>query len=769
MVPSLSTWRPAWPAHDGTAEPVGAVLRRVRAAAGPGQWELVELAARSARHGTVDPPLSADLNALLGGRPWSHQAEVVRLGRRHHDVVLASGARSGRSSCMRVVATERALAVPGATVLVVVPTRAHARAHVESWGQVATGMKVAAYDSDTSGPARARIRREATVVLATPEMAHLAIVGDHERWRRFLSRLELVAIDDLDDLAGSLAVHTAHLLRRLRRVAELHDRSPSLVASAGPGGDASQWASGLWGTEVLAVSDDGAPRGVRTLAVHRAGRRRAEPRVAAAILAELARGGRRTLCRTAGRSSAETLAVAVRARLAPLGSGRVGVHRGGLLAEERRDVVQGLRSGALDVVVAAAPCFAGFEDAGVDTLVFEGIPDPLHCLGHELDRIGAGRDTLAVVVAGPGPFDRWLAEDPSRLLVGAEPREVASGDATVLDMHLECAAAELSLTHRDLRWWPRDLDDGVRRLVLAGRLQVSRSGSSDGPVALVTGTASGARYVPWRGTWDSPVRIRTVGGEAVGDVDAARAAETVHPGASYLHQGRAWRVVDLDLDRRQAVVEPDDGSTATSVRRRTGLHLGRPDSVAKVGEVQVSAGEAVLETRVTGYRRVEVHNGRLVERVPLALPARVVPGWASWWEFTPRTVARSGLDRSGVRRAMHAIEHALVAAAPVVIGSAAAQVEGHTLGPAGTSDRTVVVIRVESPARAGALVAAAPRLAEVALELVGVCGCSNGCPSCLHRPGCARSNRGLDKAAGLALLRRATCGGDPAVSRERVG
>ena len=61
--------------------------------------------------------------------------------------------------------------------------------------------------------------------------------------------------------------------------------------------------------------------------------------------------------------------------------------------------------------------------------------------------------------------------------------------------------------------------------------------------------------------------MRTHGGEPVGTVELARACEQVHPGASYLHAGQAWRVVGLDLDARSAVVEP---------RRRADLH-GRPD------------------------------------------------------------------------------------------------------------------------------------------------------------------------------------------------
>jgi DEAD/DEAH box helicase domain-containing protein len=44
------------------------------------------------------------------------------------------------------------------------------------------------------------------------------------------------------------------------------------------------------------------------------------------------------------------------------------------------------------------------------------------------------------------------------------------------------------------------------------------------------------------------------------------------------------------------------------------------------------------------------------------------------------------------------------------------------------------------------------RIAATARDLVGGCGCSDGCPACIYSPKCGNDNRPLDKRATLVLL-----------------
>src|SRR5204862_3803793 len=52
-----------------------------------------------------------------------------------------------------------------------------------------------------------------------------------------------------------------------------------------------------------------------------------------------------------------------------------------------------------------------------------------------------------------------------------------------------------------------------------------------------------------------------------------------------------------------------------------------------------------------------------------------------------------------------------------------------------------------------------------AATLLRDCPCSEGCPSCMHVPGCPRGNGALDKVGGLALLEGRGVGGARVASR----
>ncbi len=54
-----------------------------------------------------------------------------------------------------------------------------------------------------------------------------------------------------------------------------------------------------------------------------------------------------------------------------------------------------------------------------------------------------------------------------------------------------------------------------------------------------------------------------------------------------------------------------------------------------------------------------------------------------------------------------------------------------------------------------------------AATLLRDCPCSEGCPSCMHMPGCPRGNGALDKVGGLALLEGHGVGGARAVAAIR--
>ena len=171
--------------------------------------------------------------------------------------------------------------------------------------------------------------------------------------------------------------------------------------------------------------------------------------------------------------------------------------------------------------------------------------------------------------------------------------------------HLLCAAHEAPLTDADApilgtRWLARRRE----QLARAGFLRERATGfvprrADDYPAARVALRSASA---------DSFVLIDASSGEVLGTIEAGRAYATVHEGAIYLHLGRSYHVLELDLDARRALLEPFAGDYFTQTKRESMTYI-----------------ERLHERRDDARRDALVRRGRLLRDRP-RLPAQGPPG-----------------------------------------------------------------------------------------------------------------------------------------------
>ncbi len=729
---------------------------------------LAHLPARAARYGELARPLPTVVAERLGGPLWSHQAAAIDLARAGRSVVVATGTASGKSRCYQVPLAEAAVApVRPGTALLLFPTKALAHDQLRALTALDfPGVVAGAYDGDASPEERTWIRKHASVVLTNPEMLHGGLLPHHERWATFLGRLRYVVIDELHAFRGVFGSHVAQLLRRLRRLAVHHGADPVFICCSATIGAPQRLASSLTGVEVTPVVDDGSPSGPRTIALWQpplldasSGTRASAHRESAAVVAGLIDAGHATLGFARSRRGVEIVAADVRRRLPRALARRVRAYRGGYLAEERRAIEDELFAGRLTGVIATSALELGIDVGGLDAVVLDGFPGTIASFWQQAGRAGRGEAaSAAVLVAGDDQLDQWLATHPDELLTRApEPAIVNPANPYVLDPHLRCAAHELPLTHADARWWPDVLDDGVRRLVQSDDLLVRHRGRRDEPIAVWNGTGWPSHGVGLRNAGGAPVRIVAAGTDRpVGDVDRARAPEQVHPGASYLHQGEHWRVVELDLDVGVAIVEPDDGATYTVPRRDTRTRLLGADDVRSVGAARLHLGQAEVETRVVGYQRKETLTGTLVASEVLELPSATLVTRAIWYCVDQAVVDASGVDHAVLPAALHAVEHAAIGILPLFAICDRWDVGGVSIAVHPDTGLPTIVIYDAMPGGAGVAelgFEAADRHLEATLASIEACPCVGGCPSCIQSPKCGNGNEHLDKGAAMALLR----------------
>src|ERR687893_800527 len=70
------------------------------------------------------------------------------------------------------------------------------------------------------------------LVYANPDMLHVGILPNHQRWRRMLQSLRYVVVDEAHIYRGVFGSHVAQVLRRLRRLCAYYGSAPQFVLAS---------------------------------------------------------------------------------------------------------------------------------------------------------------------------------------------------------------------------------------------------------------------------------------------------------------------------------------------------------------------------------------------------------------------------------------------------------------------------------------------------------------------------------------------------------
>ena len=710
--------------------------------------------------------------------PWRHQARAAELAHAGEHVVISTGTASGKSAAFGMPALTAALSPSqgtvgrGPSVLYLAPTKALAHDQLHSLGALGlAGLRAGALDGDSSDDERAWARAHARWLVTNPDMLHRSVLPGHERWRSFLRALRYVVIDEAHVYRGVFGAHTALVLRRLRRVAELHGARPTFIAASATAAEPGRTARDLTGLPVSVVDTDDSARGPVELVLWRA-----EPTVGAAdpappsaaptaprpsvgtlglaadVMSGLVAQGASTLTFARSRRAVEVISGLVHDDPA---LGRVvRAYRGGYLPEERRALESALRSGGLRGLVSTNALELGIDISGLDAVVLAGWPGT-HCsFWQQVGRAGRrGGTALALLIAREDPLDHYLAEHPE-VIVGRSLEGTALDPANpyVLAGHLCAAAGEQALLGEDdvERWFGPGAVELCDALADSGMLRRRRDGwywtRSDRPADLVD----------LRGSGLGPVRVVEAGtGRLLGTVDPQAAPASVHPGALYVHQNAVFEVLDLDLDARVATVAGTITDLSTHALSRAEARFESVEDSWDWGAgVLLRHGQVEISRQVHGYLVRRWPSGEVLAQHPLDLPATTLSTAATWWEIPPEVAEGAGVDSAALPGALHALEHASIGVLPLLASCDRSDLGGLSSGLHPQTGTAVIVVHDGLPGGAGFAARGARAAREwlsITREVIAGCGCHDGCPACVQSPKCGNGNEPLDKQAALRI------------------
>jgi DEAD/DEAH box helicase domain-containing protein len=693
---------------------------------------------------------------------YSHQAAALQAAF-EGPTMITTGTASGKSLCFQLPTLEVLTTDRTARALYLYPTKSLAQDQARALHSFGLHKQIrpAIYDGDTPRSERAAIRKRSNLILTNPDMLHVGILPHHERWDDLLANLAFVVVDEAHVYRGVFGSHVANVLRRLRRLAAIHGTAPRFILASATIANPLDLAQGLTGLDGFGLIDaDGAPKAERRIAMwnpplldENLGLRGSALSEAAELFSELIASGARTICFMKSRKGVELILRHARDRLDDELADRVAPYRGGYTPAQRQDIQRKLTTGELLGVVATDALELGIDIGELDAAICVTFPGTVASLRQMWGRAGRRGRGLAVYIAGEDALDQFFCRHPDEFLDRAVEAAIIDPDSPeIYAEHLLCAAHEAPLSEEDAPILGPQWRAYAEELTDAGFLRERATGfvpkrADDYPAARVALRSASA---------DSFLLIDASSGEVLGMVEAARAYATIHEGAVYLHLGRSYIVLELDLASHRAVLEPFDGDYFTQAKRESMTFIEHLHEQRETHGVKLSFGQVVYSETVLGYQRKGLQDHEVIDFNALDLPTVEFPTRALWYELDD-LIAAQPFPAEHLLGALHALEHGQIAVLPLIamcdrwdIGGLSTNLHPQTGGP-------TIFIYDGHPGGVGLTRRGFDqfeRLVNDANRLISECPCQSGCPSCVQSPKCGNLNEPLSKGGALELLTR---------------
>ncbi|GAA5874366.1 hypothetical protein JCM1840_001361 [Sporobolomyces johnsonii] len=748
--------------------------------------------AREAVYGELDHPLSPAVSeALLSAKGipptslYSHQAQALNALSHGSNVIISTSTSSGKSLIYQLPVVQALEEDPDATALYVFPTKALAQDQKRALGELVAevagleGVRIATFDGDTAKEDRDYIRENANVIFTNPDMLHVSILPQEERWRRFFRKLRFVVVDELHIYAGLFGCHVAFIMRRLRRICNaLGNRHVQFVSCSATIANPARHMQTIFGIEdVVVVDQDGSPCGQKEYVVWnppyidehdvKQGRVSTITETSRIFRFLMERGIRAIVfCRV--RQQCEILMRQVRQDLMLDGrsdmAGRVMSYRSGYSAQDRRKIEQEMFSGQLLGVIATTALELGIDIGSLDAVLTVGFPYTLPGLRQQAGRAGRrNKDSLAMLICDPFPLDQHYARNPD--LIFTSPFQELALDLEnpiVREAHVQCAADEIPLDpDEDARFFG---DGEALAQICRERLVRDDEGFYHCHPRY---KPYPARTVPIRATEDESYSIVdiTAGRSVVlEEVEMSRAIFTTYEGAVFMHMGRTFLVKEVNHDRRLAKVE--EASIEWRTRNRDYTNID-PLEALSIREIQGAAttasyGTVQLTSIVFGYFKVDKRNN-ILDTVDISSPPFIRTSHGLWIDVPKRALEILLQKNFHPAGSIHAAEHALMSLTPIVamctegdVRTECKQPEKELASVASSRKRPARLILYDTAGKSGGICAKAfdhiSTLIAQAADTIANCRCAEGCPSCVASMSCSGGNAILAKIGALIVL-----------------
>jgi len=687
-------------------------------------------------------------------RLYKFQYRALEEVRKGNNVAIVSGTGTGKTEAFLIPTLEQLINECGECIerpyaLILYPTKALARdqvARIKSLVEDLLGLRVGVLDGDTPRREREKIYGNPPhILVSNPDMMHIGLAYSGNI-RRLISRISILILDEIHVYRGVFGSHMRWVVYRIKA----HSTSDIQLISSGATVGNPRELSELIFDDVVEVVEGPLRRRGKALHVFVDQGRTSRWTTTASIVARLAKEGLKVLGFVESQQMAELIA---RILVKSFGV-RVGVHRAGLLPEERKRIEQDFWSGRLRAVIATPTLELGIDIGDLDAVVMAHLPKSYSSYLQRAGRAGRRQKTgLVITVLGDDPIEAYFSRKPQEYFKQeVDPSYLEPYNSEVMKVHLVALLMQnprlkLDDLPKPLREVIKDLEGtGIARVV-KGRLIVERTKAR----AYIESHSSLRSSGPQVRILDANSR------KVIGFREMPQALYDLHPGAIYYHSGIPYISVGLNVDKLEALVRkvPSPLEVYTKPLYNVNVIDIIPLEDKRAGPLRLVYGELRISISVDGYMMKDEYRGITLSEVKFREPIT----WSYWTKGLITRFPDAGIKRMvDLISGYHALEHTLISASRPLVGASEADLGGISY-PSGH-----IVIYDSAPGGHGASRLVYERFEKVealALKILSGCTCVDGCPRCVYSPYCGSGNRFLSRRNALKILLEVLEGGRP--------
>ncbi|MCJ1484285.1 hypothetical protein MMC06_004453 [Schaereria dolodes] len=743
-------------------------------------------------YGELNFQLSQNLvNALYNTRGitqlYSHQAEAINNLNDGFNVIVATSTSSGKSLIYQIPMLHELELDENSRGMYIFPTKALAQDQRRSMKELLRFMPgleniiVETFDGDTAMGDRNLIRDEGRIIFTNPDMLHMTILPQEDKWRTFLQNLRFVVVDELHVYNGLFGSHVAFIMRRLRRIcAAVGNRHVKFISCSATVANPEEHMETIFGVAKIKLTDyDGSPSGRKEFLCWNTpfkdpkdpssgrGDTMAET---ARLFCQLILRGIRVIAFCRIRKQCEVLITAVRHEAASLErpdlAARVMGYRGGYAAQDRRNIEKEMFEGKLMGIIATTALELGVDIGSLDAVLTVGFPYTIANLRQQSGRAGRrNKDSLSVLIGDCFATDQYYMDNPSEIFTKPNCElQVDLQNMLVLEGHIQCAAFEMPIRpDEDKKYFGKILPEIAEERMIKDPLGFYHCNARFRPYP--------SKCVAIRDTEDghfAVVDITNGRNIVLEEVEPSRAFFTIYEGGIFLHQGYTYLVKEFLPEAKIAKVELVKVDWTTQQRDYTDIDPIETEAIRRLPRPSLSRaffGAIKIRAVVFGFFKVDKKR-RILDAVQVDNPPIEIFSKGMWLDVPKIALEILISRRLNVAGAIHAAEHAILSLMPNFVISMPGDVRTECknalkeFAKKETSrKRPARLTFYDAKGGSGGSGIAAKAFEFVdlllgqAIERVGRCHCEDGCVECVCSEICKEQNVVMSKAGSEVILK----------------